>query len=122
MKKSIAVFTIIAVLVVGSIVFLRNGNINRIGADQYYVQVQEGKQVEGKTADGQKFISYEYTSKAYDKDGTEKKLDYTANKSLRKDAYLRVYVKDSGVSSYQEVKQDEIPSKALEKLNGKSGS
>ena len=118
MKKNIAIYSVIAVLIIGAFIFFRNVNINRIGADQYYVQVPEGVQVEGIASNGQKYISYEYTSKAYDKNGNEKMLDFSANKSLRKDAYLCLYVKDEYVSSYQEVKQDEIPSKALEKLKG----
>ncbi|MFJ8461587.1 YxeA family protein [Lysinibacillus xylanilyticus] len=118
MKKKITLLTT-AVLFIGAVIFLRNVNIHHIGADQYYVQVPEGKKVEVKTMDGQKAFSYEYTSKGYDKKGSEKTLDFTAIKSLRKNAYLRLYVKDKGVSSYEEVKQDEIPSKALEKLNGK---
>ncbi|MFC5450879.1 YxeA family protein [Paenibacillus aestuarii] len=119
MKKLIITLTILAVFVGGFFMLIKNFNVNRIGADPYYVQVQEGKKVQVRTSGGDMVDSYLYHTKAYDKNGSEKTVDFSAIKMLRKDAYLRVYTKGSGVSSYEEVKQDEVPSKALEKLKAK---
>ncbi|WP_367398371.1 YxeA family protein [Paenibacillus lautus] len=41
--------------------------------------------------------------------GKEKNLTFTAFKELRKEAYLRIYVKGGEVSSYREVKASELP-------------
>ena len=91
---------------------------NRIGADQYYVQIKgKGQQHIDKADSGEKFVFYEYTLPAFNKDGEEKKLTFTANKQLREDAYLCVYVKDeTKVTSYNEVKKGELPEKVSGKL------
>ena len=52
----------------------------------------------------------------FDKEGNAKTLTFRANKELRKQAFLRLYVKEKGVSSYQEVQANEIPEKAKMKL------
>ncbi len=50
----------------------------------------------------------------------KKELEFTAQKNLRKDAFLRVYHSDKkGVSAWEEVKKDELPAKVKEKLGAK---
>jgi uncharacterized protein (TIGR01655 family) len=117
MKKLMIPVLAILVLVIGFLIFMKNINVNRIGADQYYVQIKgKGVQKIEKADSGEKFVFYEYTLSGFNKDGEEKKLTFTANKQLRVDAYLCLYVKDeSKVTSYNEVKKDELP----EKVNGK---
>lgn len=117
MKKGIIALAVVLIVLVGFIVFIQNVNINRLGAHQYYVQVnQEGKKVEDKSDSGQKYVSYEYTLEGFDANGKEKRLTFRAFKELRKEAYLRIYVKGDEVSSYQEVQASELPEGAKRKL------
>ncbi|WP_102272092.1 YxeA family protein [Cytobacillus massiliigabonensis] len=119
MKKFIGFIAAIAVFLVGGLVILQNVNFNRLGADEYYTQIiGQGKKLEDKSDNGQKYVAYEYKLSAFDKDGRKKTLTFTAQKQLRENAYLSLFVKDSkGVTSYQEVKKEELPKKASEKLS-----
>ncbi|PRT14444.1 hypothetical protein C6353_24875 [Bacillus toyonensis] len=117
MKRYIALFSILVVfasLLVGC-------DLNRLGKDEYYVQItMDGierieKSDSGETA---KYIGYKLTG--FDKDGKEKELEFDADKNLRKEAFLRVYYSDkNGVSAWEEVKKDELPAKVKEKLAAK---
>ncbi|MGG3279121.1 YxeA family protein [Paenibacillus solani] len=119
MKKAIITLAVVVIVLVGFVVFIQNVNLNRIGANQYYVQInQDGKRMENKSDSGEKYVSYEYTLEGFNSKGEEKSLTFTANKELRKDAYLRVYVKGNDVSSYQEVQVGEMPEQAKQKLEG----
>ncbi|PKR82979.1 YxeA family protein [Heyndrickxia camelliae] len=118
MKKLIGAIAAIAVVLVGGLAILQKVNFNRLGADQYYTQIiDQGKMLEDKDDRGVKYVSYEYKLPAFDKDGRQKILTFTAQKQLRENAYLTLFVKDEkGVTSYQEVKKGDIPKKASEKL------
>ncbi|KOP68176.1 hypothetical protein AMS62_25195 [Bacillus sp. FJAT-18019] len=119
MKKGIIALAVVVIVLVGFIVFIQNVNVNRLGAQQYYVQInQDGKKVEDKLDSGEKYVYYEYTLEGFDSNGKEKELSFTAGNELRKDAYLRVYVKGNEVSSYQEVESGELPEQAKQKLDG----
>ncbi|MGG4554772.1 YxeA family protein [Paenibacillus humicus] len=119
MKKGFVAIAVVVIVLVGFVVFIQNVNLNRIGAEQYYVQInQDGKKIEDKSDSGQKYVSYEYTLEGFDSNGKEKSLTFTASKELRQDAYLRVYVKGNDVSSYQEVQATELPEQAKQKLVG----
>lgn len=118
MKKGLISIAVILLVLVGFAVFIQNVKLNRLGAQQYYVQIhQDGKRMENKSDNGEKYVSYEYTLDGFDPSGKEKALTFTAQKELRRDAYLRIYVKGNQVSSYQEVKADELPEGAKQKLN-----
>lgn len=115
MKKGLIAGIAVLVVLVGFVVFIQNVNINRLGAQQYYVQInQDGKRMDSEL--GQKYVYYEYTLNGFDSNGKEKDLTFTAGKELRKDAYLRIYVKNNEVSSYQEVQAAELPEGAKQKL------
>ncbi|MDA2480302.1 YxeA family protein [Bacillus cereus group sp. Bce025] len=119
MKRYIALFSILVVFAS----LLAGCNLNRIGKDEYYVQITvDGKEYNGKASNGEKYTNYQYKLTGFDKDGKEKELEFDAQKNLRKDAFLRVYYSDKegeGVSSWQEVKKDELPAKVKEKLGVK---
>ncbi|BAH42416.1 conserved hypothetical protein [Brevibacillus brevis NBRC 100599] len=117
-KTTIIVLSVILALMIGAVLLLQNVNFNRLGADEYYVQInKEGKKNEVTLDSGEKLVSYDYTLQGYNANGEEKALNFMAMKELRKDAYLCVFVKEGkGVTSYQEVKVDELPDKAKEKL------
>lgn len=117
MKRYIALFSILVVfasLLVGC-------DLNRMGKDEYYVQITvDGKEYNGKSDNGQPYKDYQYKLTGFDKEGQEKELEFTAQKNLRKDAFLRVYHSDKkGVSAWEEVKKDELPAKVKEKLGAK---
>ncbi|PCL91679.1 YxeA family protein [Paenibacillus lautus] len=117
MKKTMIFGGVLALLLIGFIIFIQNVNMNRLGTDQYFVQVQEGTRVEDKSDNGEKYVYYQYNLEGFDKEGAAKTLTFTAHKELRKEAYLRVYVKKTGVSSYQEVQASELPGPAKLKLD-----
>ncbi|GMR63370.1 MULTISPECIES: YxeA family protein [Bacillus] len=119
MKRYIALFSILVVfasLLVGC-------DINRLGKDEYYVQVTaDGIEKNEKFDNGEPHKYFEYKLKGFDKDGKEKEkeLEFTAQKNLRKDAFLRIYNSDKkGVTAWEEVKKDELPAKVKEKLSVK---
>lgn len=118
MKKVLIGVSATVLLLVGVVFTLRNVNYNRIGKDQYYVQiVGEGSEVESQDTNGNIYVDYEYELPGYNKNGEEKELVFTAKKQLREEAYLQIYVKDKNVvTSYQEVQEDELPEKAAEAL------
>ncbi|MEC0243603.1 YxeA family protein [Paenibacillus dokdonensis] len=118
MKKITISVTAMIALMIGVIFFLQNVNFKRIGTEKYYVQIQEGKKTAGRADSGEKIKYYEYGLRGFDENGQEKTLSFTANKDLRKDAFLCLYVKNNGVVSYQEVSDGELPDQAKEKVKG----
>lgn len=97
-------------------------DINRMGKDEYYVQItMDGKEGVSKSMDGKVMgKEYEYTLSGFDKEGKEKELEFMAQKNLRKEAFLRVYHSEKkGVTAWEEVQEDELPKKAKEKLGVK---
>lgn len=118
MKKYMALFSLLVVfasLVVGC-------DINRMGKDEYYVQItRDGKEGVSKSMDGKVMgKEYEYTLSGFDKEGKEKELGFMAQKNLRKEAFLRVYHSEKkGVTAWEEVQEDELPKKAKEKIGVK---
>ncbi len=97
-------------------------DINRMGKDEYYVQItMGGKEGVSKSMDGKVMgKEYEYTLSGFDKEGKEKELEFMVQKNLRKEAFLRVYHSEKkGVTAWEEVQEDELPKKAKEKLGVK---
>ncbi|WP_306008473.1 YxeA family protein [Bacillus sp. MMSF_3353] len=118
MKKYMALFSLLVVfagLLVGC-------DINRMGKDEYYVQItMDGKEGVSKSMDGKVMgKEYEYTLSGFDKEGKEKELQFMAQKNLRKEAFLRLYHSEKkGVTAWEEVQEDELSKKAKEKLGVK---
>ena len=81
MKRYIALFSILVVfasLLVGC-------DINRMGKDQYYVQITaDGIEKNEKSHSGEPYKYFEYKLKGFDKDGKEKELEFTAQKTYVK--------------------------------------
>ncbi|MGE7884123.1 YxeA family protein [Bacillus sp. NPDC094077] len=115
MKKYMALFSILVVfasLLVGC-------DINRMDKDEYYVQItMDGKKGVSKSMDDEVMgKEYEYTLSGFDKEGKEKELGFIAQKNLRKEAFLRIYHSDKkGVTAWEEVQKDGLPTKAKEKI------
>ncbi|CAH0249562.1 hypothetical protein SRABI96_03143 [Peribacillus sp. Bi96] len=118
MKKFLMVVGILFLLGAIGVFALSKMDFNRMNASNYYLQITEdGVQHETKLDDGSVMNSYSYKLDATNADGETLLLEFTAQKNLRKDAYLKMYVKNGDeVSSYDEVKLEEIPEKAQKKL------
>ena len=118
MKKYLALLSLLVVfasLLVGC-------DINRMGKDEYYVQITtDGKEGVSKSMDDKVMgKEYEYTLSGFDKEDKEKELQFMAQKNLRKEAFIRVYHSEKkGVTAWEEVQEDELPKKAKEKLGVK---
>ncbi|MDT1995760.1 YxeA family protein [Carnobacterium divergens] len=60
---------------------------------------------------------YHYTQKAYNQDGDESPIKYYAGGILKEGAYLKLDAKGDYVREWEEVTKNDVPKKALEKLN-----
>lgn len=75
--------------------------------DQYYTQIDNTKIEEVSGTDDMK---YEYTLKAYNKNGKEKEIKFKTSRELREGAYLELDVMQMrGVINWREVQQNELP-------------
>lgn len=119
MKKVYIGISAALILFVAALVVLVTVDFNRINKDAYYVQITtDGEVEEYKLNTGEIAQTYWYELPSYDESGKRVILKFSATKNLRKDAYLKLYVKkEKEVSSYNEVQFKEIPKKAQEKLN-----
>lgn len=118
MKQNILTCVWIAAVFLGLLLFVQNVNFNRLGADVYYTQIQgQGKEMKDSIGMGETWVRYEYELPAVDTSGEQTTLSFTADKQLREQAYVRLYVKKGkGVTSYQEVRQEELPEKVKDQL------
>ncbi len=119
MKKIIGITISIAfILLVGFVVILATVDINRLGKDNVYVQVGDPSYTdEDKLDSGEIMTSYWYELPAYDASGSLMDVEFSAQKELKQDAYLKLYIKKgSEVTSYDEVSWEEIPEAAQEEL------
>lgn len=57
-----------------------------------------------------------YKTTGYDDNGNSKKITYMGMKKLKPNHYLKIKEKLDTVKSYEEVKKDNIPKKAMSKL------
>ncbi|GGE67828.1 YxeA family protein [Priestia taiwanensis] len=77
-----------------------------IDMDEYYVLLKEdGKKLDEK--------QWEYELTGYNKDGDKQEFVLLTSRDLRKDAYLKVFVKGRNGKSFVEVQENEVPEKAL---------
>lgn len=119
MKRILAI-SFVVVLVVGGFALFQLYK-SQYGGGTYYTQiVSEGKKtteiIKGGT---EEIINYEYTQLAFDANGNSRMVTFKGNKSvpLRKGAYLKLTVNEiKGVTSWEEVTQSEVPTKALPTL------
>lgn len=119
MKKVIisSVIGIVAVFIIGFAVL--SVDFNRLNKEAYYVQITEDGVLETtKLESGEIMKLYEYKMNAINKDGENKELEFSANKNLKQEAYLKIYVKKgtSTVTSYDEVALKDLPEKVEKAL------
>ncbi|WP_274308794.1 YxeA family protein [Solibacillus daqui] len=113
MKKLFIAFGFVVALLVAGLVVLATMDFNRLGKDHVYVQITEdGVEDRSVATDGTVYMSYSYEQVAYDEDGKEVLVKFSASKNLRHEAYLMLYTKDGNeVTSYDEVQYDVLPAK-----------
>lgn len=111
MKKIFITLSIVIVIVIAGLVVLSTVDFNRAGKDNVYVQViGEGKEESFTSNDGTIYKSYWYTLPAYNEQGEQTEVKFSASKMLKEGAFLKLYVKDGNeVTSYDEVSHSELP-------------
>ncbi|MCM1132879.1 MAG: YxeA family protein [Ruminococcus flavefaciens] len=83
-------------------------------SDYYYTQIDNSKMEKtdfnGGVINFEGSLPYSYKLTCYDKNGRKKNLQFTAEKKLRDNAFIRLEVKSvRGVISWNEVWYDELP-------------
>ncbi|MEK4503549.1 YxeA family protein [Bacillus sp. FSL R12-0069] len=114
MKLYIAIFSFLLIL---SITAVGCKYSPYFGKHLYYVQVTTDGQRHEYDDDG--FVErYAYELQGFDEKGTAKMMKFTAQKTLKKGAFLKLYyAKGEGVRTWEEVEKEDIPEKARMKLS-----
>ena len=104
----IAVIIVIA-LIVGAYYFLV------IHKELYYTKIDNTKIEQLSTTDDMK---YQYTLKAYNKNGKEKEVKFKTSRELREGAYLELdFMQMRGVVNWREVEENELPEDIKTKID-----
>lgn len=88
----------------------------------YYTQIKDsGTEIKGTFDNKEAYVQYEYNQVGYDKNGEEKTLHFMSHPELgrpfKTNAYLKInYSRFKKEKGYEEVQEQDIPKKALEKL------
>lgn len=119
MKKTTGVIGGIVIVFIVAVILLMNMDFNRLGKENAYVQLNKEPRVEEETLEsGEVMKRYWYELSAYNKEGKAIAVEFSSSRALREDAYLMLYLDDSNeVTSYDEVKESDIPSEVIEKIN-----
>lgn len=106
---AVATVLIVALAAGGYALVLNN---TRFGKKQYYTRIAQPG-----VANGQALWAYTYAQSAFDEDGKERRLTFQVEKSLRLQAYLRVYVAGQDhVTAWEEVSEAAVPALARGQL------
>ncbi|MER2190819.1 MAG: YxeA family protein [Solibacillus sp.] len=118
MKKLFITLGALVAILIAALVVFATVDFNRMGKDHVYVQITTDGEVETYTDNnGAVYKTYWYELPAYTADGEEQTVKFSAQKGLRQDAYLMLYMKNGNeVTSYDEVQFEELPAKVQEKL------
>jgi len=113
MKKIFISIGALFILFVAGLSVLMTIDFNRLNKDTFYVHITtDGKVEEYKANDGQILQTYWYELPAFKENGEEMTLKFSAQKNLRLDAYLKLYVKkENEVTSYDEIQFEDMPAK-----------
>lgn len=111
-KRSLQIIiavTIIAIIFnAGSLIRMAK----RIGSEPYYVTISTDHPINN----GQPPWKFTYLIEAYSATGTAKLLEFTTSHVLRPGAYLRVYVRNNSVITWEEIPLHAIPPDARKQL------
>ena len=111
MKKLFIAFGVVLALFVAGLVVLATVDYNRLGKENVYVHITEdGVENRFVASDGAVHNMYWYEQSAYDENGNEMQVKFSAHKNLRHNAYLMLYLKNGNeVTSFDEVQFDDLP-------------
>lgn len=79
----------------------------------FYAKVDDSRMRELSPGDDMK---YEYTLDGYNKGGKKRELTFKTSRELKVGAYISLEVLFSGVHAWEEVKYEDLPQKAQEKI------
>lgn len=119
-KKVMGISIILIIVLLGVVLFgmskFLTTDYNKRGTDKYYLQVVgEGTAYDSDPGEGED-IRYNYNLPAYDSEGNQKDMEFTAAEPLTEGAFLVVYYRsDKGVTTYEEIQKADLP-KAVAKL------
>ncbi len=103
MKKSLVIFILFVLFSSFALGCERSPTINRMGTEQYYVQITNKGEVQG----NQRF----YTLSTYNKDGVEKTVTFGSVKPkdtpLKENAFIRLYI-DQQDNNNTEINHKEV--------------
>ncbi|WP_408868994.1 YxeA family protein [Brochothrix campestris] len=89
-------------------------------SEDYYVQITNEGTKTTQTDGSETYINYEYELPGYNEAGKEKKLKFMGfqERPLKMNHYLKVsqFIHKTGVKTYEEVAENEIPNEALKQL------
>lgn len=74
----------------------------------YYTQIDNSKIKQVSSSDEMK---YQYTLDCYNDNGKKKEIAFKTSRELTENAYLLLEVRSTGVYSWKEVQEDELPDK-----------
>lgn len=106
---------VITIVIISAIVFNADSIIRmteRIGSEPYYVKISTTHPINN----GQELCKFTYLTEAYSAIGTEKSLEFTASHILKPGTYLRAYVRNDTVISWEEIPLHTIPPDARKRL------
>lgn len=111
MKKVFITLSLLIVIVIAGLIVLSTVDFNRAGKENVFVQViGKGEEETFTSSDGAVYKSYWYTLPAYNEQGEQIEVKFSATKELKLGAYLKLYVKEGNeVTSYDEVSHSELP-------------
>ena len=109
MKKSLVISVLFVLFSSFAIGCERSPTINRMGTEQYYVQITNN----GEIKKNQRF----YTLSTYNQDGVEKTVTFGSVKPENKPLKENTEINHREIKSYEEVQKDDLPSKVKEKLH-----
>lgn len=119
MKKAASIIIGVLVLILASGFFIETKTTGIVPLYDKYIAQKTPKPYYVKINSTPKEIGsdkYKYTFKGYDENGNEQEIIKVVDRKLRTDAYLRISAYEKYGEAWIEVQPDEVPTKALDKL------
>lgn len=119
-KKILGVIAFIAILLFGSMLYSKNSSSEIAGVmDQLNPLVKESE-LYVKTTKPQSVNEYgtaSYQQLAANKEGETRTIQFNGLSELKTDRYLKLTNKGAHVETYEEVRRDQVPEKALNAID-----
>lgn len=119
-KKILGVIAFITILLFGSMLYSKNSSSEIAGVmDQLNPLVKESE-IYVKTTKPQSVNEYgtaSYQQLAANKEGETRTIQFNGLSELKTDRYLKLTNKGAHVETYEEVRRDQVPEKALNEID-----